>query len=192
MTEHPLAALDFDLFILAGDERVPWLGQCTGSPDPVEVDIGYGEPQAGAAWCVVTTERRQGERFEAVGGALPRTVEMAAADVVFSLLLGQAAAPAGLSCSGDDVQQWGKDVLGVARESVEAFRVPGRGWNRHPLHVRGERGEPFALWLHERAEGYAGVADLGSYLIAVRGSLPSPRRWTLDVLSPDEARRSLT
>lgn len=70
---------------------------------------------------------------------------------------------------------WGKDVLGVARESVEAFRVPGPGgWNCYPLEVRGEGGEPFALWLHERAEGYAGVADLGPYLVAVRGSLPPP------------------
>lgn len=73
-----------------------------------------------------------------------------------------------------------------ARAIAGRLRDP-RTWARTTMDVDGHA---FMLWVHERAEGFAAVADLGACLVAAHGR-SRPATWTFTLLAPAEAQVAL-
>ena len=140
------------------------------------------QPLASPADWTVRTLGRRGRRPVDGGWTLDAPLESAAATAIVNLLLQQI--PSGLP--PEEVRR----RVEAASDTGDAVgeRLTDEGaWGRT---TAGVDGHAFVLWLHERGEGFAAVADLGICALACYGRTPPPA-WEFSLLWPDAARAAL-
>jgi hypothetical protein len=133
-------------------------------------------------WTVRTLARRGCRPVGNGGWTLDTGVDATAGTAVTSLLLEQI--PYGLR--REETHRRADEAGDSARAIAGRLRDP-RTWARTTMDVDGHA---FMLWVHERAEGFAAVADLGACLVAAHGR-SRPATWTFTLLAPAEAQVAL-
>jgi hypothetical protein len=192
---NSLAGLDMPVLVPAGTPPrslavlATARGNDTGSGLPYWEEVSVGPtPDPGAradaspAWSVRTIARR-GCRPAADGSwtvdvSLRGIAETAVTSMLLKLIPYGAAA--------EETMRWTQQA-GATGRSVAARLDDVRTWPRTTMDVDGHA---FLLWLHQRAEGFAGVADLGVCRVVVHGRRPPPA-WRFTLLSAAAARSAL-
>jgi hypothetical protein len=165
------------------------LGSVAGSPVSWWEDVSVGPaPRADAPadapppWSVRTVARR-GCRPGADGGwttdgSLRGVAETAVTSMLLKLI------PYGLPA---EETLRGTEQAGAVGRSVAARLDDVRTWSRTTMDVDGHG---FVLWVHQRAEGFAAVGDLGACRVVLHGLRPPPA-WRFTLLRPEVAQAAL-
>jgi hypothetical protein len=190
-----LAGLDMPVLVPAGvpPRSLSLLAAARGTAAPGAPswweDVSVGPvpppgtpPDAPPAWSVRTIARR-GCRPDADGGwTVDGSLRGVAETAVTSMLLKLIPHAA----SAEDTLRWTQQASATGR-AVAARLDDVRSWPRTTMDVDGH---PFVLWLHQRAEGFAGVADLGACRVVLHGRRPPPA-WRFTLLPAATARTAL-
>ena len=186
-----LAGLDMPVLVPAGmparSLRVLATGRGSVAGSPVswweDVSVGPGprwDAPAGTAppWSVRTIARR-GCRPGPDGGwtadaSLRGIAETAVTSMLLKLIPDGLPVTDALRCT---------ERAGATGRAVAARLDDVRSWSRATMDVDGSA---FVLWLHQRPEGFAAVADLGACRVVLHGQRPPPS-WRFTLLSPEAA-----
>jgi hypothetical protein len=190
-----LAGLDMPVLVPAGvpsrSLRVlaTGRGSVAGSPVSWWEDVSIGPASrtsapAGSAppWSVRTIARRGCRPGHDGGwttdGGLRGVAETAVTSLLLKLVPEGLPAEEALRCTAQ---------AGATGRSVAARLDDVRTWSRATMDVDGHA---FVLWLHQRPEGFAAVADLGACRVVLHGLRPPPA-WRFCLLRPEAAQAAL-
>ena len=188
-----LAGLDMPVLVPAGmparSLRVlaTGRGSVAGSPvswwEDVSVGPGRGAPLDTAPPWSVRTIARRGCRPGPHGGwtadgSLRGIAEAAVTSMLLKLIPDGLPAVDALRCT---------EQAGATGRAVAARLDDVHSWSRATMDVDGHA---FVLWLHQRPEGFAAVADLGACPVVLHGRRP-PTSWRFTLLPPDAALAAL-
>jgi hypothetical protein len=134
--------------------------------------------EAPTPWSVRTIARRGCRPGQDGGWTVDDSLRGIAETAVTSLLLKQL--PYGLPA---EESLWRTEQASTTGRAVAARLDDPETWARTTMDVDGHA---FLLWLHQCAEGFAGVADLGACRIVLHGLRPPPA-WRFTLLSATEA-----
>jgi hypothetical protein len=153
-----------------------------------DVSVGPGpRPNAPAdavpPWSVRTIARRGCRPGPDGGWTLDGSLRGVAETAVTSMLL--KLVPHGLPA--EELLR-STEQAGATGRAVAARLDDVRTWRRTTMDVDGHT---FMLWLHQRAEGFAAVADLGACRVVLHGLRPPPA-WRFTLLSAEAARAAFT
>jgi hypothetical protein len=191
-----LAGLDMPVLVPAGvpTRSLRVLAAARGSvADSVlsyweDVSVGPGPrpntpPDASPPWSVRTIARRGcrpgPDGGWTVDGGLRGVAETAVTSMLLKLV------PDGLPV--EELLR-STEQAGATGRAVAARLDDVRTWRRTTMDVDGHT---FMLWLHQRAEGFAAVADLGACRVVLHGLRPPPA-WRFTLLSAEAARAAFT
>jgi hypothetical protein len=192
---NSLAGLDMPVLVPAGmptrSLRVlaTGRGSVAGSPLPWWEDVSVGPvvrphtpADAPPAWSVRTIARRGcrpgGDGGWTTDGSLRGIAEGAVTSMLLKLI------PAGLPT--EDARRCTEQASATGRSVAARLDDPGT-WLRTTMDVDGHA---FLLWLHQRPEGFAAVADLGACRVVLHGRRPPPA-WRFSLLAPQTAQAVL-
>jgi hypothetical protein len=191
-----LAGLDMPVLVPAGVPTrslhvlATGRGSVAGSALPYWEDVSVGPgprpntpADAAPPWSVRTIARRGCRPGEnggwTVDGGLRGIAETAVTSMLLKLIPHQ--------LSAEETRRRTEHASATGR--AVAVRLDDvRTWARTTMDVDGHT---FVLWLHQREEGFAGVADLGACRVVLHGLRPPPA-WRFMLLSAECAQQAFS